>query len=370
MGSDMSAADIHIIDDSPENKELMLNQFRENDKDNDGKLEKIQFLKVITLTIPQFLNFSDIIFAVFSNDGKYLTRTNFIEFCDSIHFLVENKEDPKSLIMRVFSYMDKNHNEYLGAAEIYSLMKIMYLSKPNAPKFKKSDAEKLIKSQKPDNAGKGLSRLEFIRLFLFYHPIGSNIVKKRLSDIERKNRFMTEQLAARRMQNSSDTKNTKQIVIPYESHTPKDMIKLNRSQWKEEFSFADEKKKGVLNQKGVAILLQNQSLIPSCFAYLITELYGEAHYINFEGYCDLMVSLGAFKNNKNCFAQKVFNRYRSRDKEYLTINQCIQFGRDICLDEISNSRRSWNARLKECKTMYCCDQINFDYFYQIMFSLQ
>ena len=92
------------------------------------------------------------------------------------------------------------------------------------------------------------------------------------------------------------------------------MIKLNRSQWKEEFSFADEKKKGVLNQKGVAILLQNQSLIPSCFAYLITELYGEAHYINFEGYCDLMVSLGAFKNNKK--TKKLLLEMQQRTGDY------------------------------------------------------
>lgn len=370
MGADISSTEIHVIDDTPEYKEELLKEFRQNDKDNDARLEKIQFFGLISKSIPQFRNFVDVLFAIFSNDGKFITREKFIEFCDSMQKMGEDQTDPKSLIMRIFSYVDKNHNGYLGPNEIHSLGKLIYDSKPNAPKFKKSDAEKVIRSQKPGNPLKGLSKVEFVRLFLQNHPISIIQTSKPIVPQNKDKEIFLNEQQARRNQTVNDVILRNKIVVPYISPKPREIDEKTIQKLKEDFLYADTKKRGALSQKGIVILLQNQCLIPSSFAFLVTELFGEDHYVNFDGYRDLNSSLIAKKNDKLSFSRRIFNRYDTEKKNYLTINQCIRFGRDICLNEISNSRESWNARLNECRTIYHRKNIDYEYFQQIMFSLQ
>ena len=369
MGVDYSTHSIHQIDESPEQKEKLLKAFREMDTNNDSRINREELIKLISKSIDsETLAFSDIIFAIFSDDGTYISREKFCEFCDSMQYLVLDQSNPKSLTMRAFLYADKNRNGYLGVTELQMLVNLLYKSKPNAPKFKKGDAEKIIKSEHTKSS-KGLNKLEFIRMFQAYHPITSSNQNKSLTSYSPNKAALIKEQAQHRRSSLSEVSRSKR-VITYESPSPTKIDERTIKKWKDDFSSVDSKNTGALNQKRVAILLRHQCILPSSYAYLITEIFGEDHYVNFEGYRDLLMSLRMKKENDSSFWKKVFNRYDLEKKKYLTINECIQFGRDICLNEISNSRQSWIARLKECQTIYHFENINFEYFHQIMFSLQ
>lgn len=370
MGSELSTGTIHEIDASPEYKEELLIQFRKIDEDNDSLLSKAEFEKLIKTSIPKFLPFSELIFLIFSDDGKNIRREKFIDFCDSMQLLVRDLNNQKSLVIRVFRYLDKNHNDYLGVSELHTLQKLIYQSISSQQKVKKSDSEKLMKSLKPSSL-KGLSVHEFIRMFREYHPFKSSQQTKTHSFDKGKDAKGSQGLRhLRRMSSLSEIILPSENLISYESPNPKKLDEKTIKLLKDDFLTVDVKNKGLLNQKGLIALLQIRCIVPTSYAKLITEIFGENHYINFDGYRDLIISFRLKKDDSSSFWKKVFNHYDTEKKKYLTINQCIAFGRDIGLNEIANSRQCWNARLKECRTIYHYNNINFEYFHQIMFSLQ
>ena len=104
-------------------------------------------------------------------------------------------------------------------------------------------------------------------------------------------------------------------LISYESPNPKKLDEKTIKLLKDDFLTVDVKNKGLLNQKGLIALLQIRCIVPTSYAKLITEIFGENHYINFDGYRDLIISFRLKKDDSSSFWKKVFNHYDTEKKK-------------------------------------------------------
>ncbi|OHT07426.1 hypothetical protein TRFO_24389 [Tritrichomonas foetus] len=369
MGSDVSTIVPQTIKTTVEHLRDLDKMFRESDKNNDNILSQIEFMGFICKSIPELIEFSGVVFAVFSGDGKTISYQEFVDFYESLNFLGKDEHNPSSLTMRTFNYLDKDNNGYLNVKEVKKLGQLIYGLKPNMPKFRNKDARKLINDQNPNNPKKGLSISEFVKLFDQIHPIVPiPVTTKKTLAIPKFNQGVKQRRAqnALLIRRPKIIRESRRIDV---SFVFKHADRVNKQKLEIEFSDSDSQSRGALNFNDVETAIQKFCILPKSFASLAISLFGQGGFMNLDGYLALNYAVGINRHDKESFARKVFDLIDEEGRGYWTIKECLSFGREIYLDQVGNSVDAWKARIEECQLVFGTPGLAFEYFCDVMFLL-